>query len=136
VDVSEARSFLAQHHRTVMATRRRDGRVQMSPVVSAIDDAGRVMVSSRQAAAKTKNLRRDPWTSLCVLNDGFFGEWARVDGEVTVVDLPDAMELLVDYYRRLSGDHPDWDDYRAAMEREGRVMLLVTITDAGPSTGG
>jgi PPOX class probable F420-dependent enzyme len=136
MDIAEAQEFLTQNHRAVMATRRSDGRVQMSPVAVAVDDDGRVMVSSRQTAMKTKNLRRDPWTSLCVMNDNFFGTWARVDGRAEVVELPAAMDLLVDYYRRVGGEHPDWDEYRAAMEQEDRVLLRVTIDDAGPSRAG
>ncbi len=85
---------------------------------------------------KVKNLRRDPCASLCVINDGFFGEWCQVEGPAEIVSLPEAMDLLVDYYRRLSGEHPDWDDYRAAMERERRVIVRVTIERAGPTVSG
>jgi PPOX class probable F420-dependent enzyme len=85
---------------------------------------------------KTRNIRRDPRVSLCVLNEGFYGEWVVLDGAAEVVSLPEAMEPLVDYYRRLSGEHPDWDDYRAAMVREQRVILKVTIERAGPDVSG
>src|SRR6185295_15466478 len=123
VELARARDFLAANHRAVLATRRRDGSPQLSPVTVAADDAGRALVSSRETAMKVKNLRRDPAVSLCVLNDGFFGEWIQIDGRAEIVPLPEAMELLVEYYRRVSGEHPDWDDYRAAMERDLRVII-------------
>src|ERR1700738_3771119 len=123
MDPDLAWEFLGKHHRAVLATSRADGRPQLSPVTCALDSDGRVVISTRETALKTKNLRRDPRASLCVLTDGFFGEWIQVDGRAEVVSLPEAMELLVDYYRTTAGEHPDWDDYRAAMERERRVMV-------------
>jgi PPOX class probable F420-dependent enzyme len=93
-------------------------------------------VSTREAAMKVANLRRDPRVSLCVLNDGFFGDWIQVDGTATIVSLPEAMELLVEYYRSLSGEHPDWDEYRAAMERDRRVLVRIDIERAGPDRSG
>ncbi|MDQ1624649.1 MAG: hypothetical protein QOJ49_147 [Actinomycetota bacterium] len=132
----EARAFLRDNHRAVMATFRSDGRPQLSPVTTAVDDQGRVMISTRQTAMKTKNLRRDPRISLCLLNDGFFGDWAQVEGNAEIVELPEAMDLLVDYYRRVAGEHPDWDDYRAAMERDKRVVVRFAIERAGPTVAG
>jgi PPOX class probable F420-dependent enzyme len=136
VDVTEARAFLADHHHAVLATFRRDGRPQLSPVTVAVDGDGRVLVSTRETAVKAKNARRDPRVSLCVLSDTFFGAWAQVDGTAEIVSLPDAMDLLVEYYRRAAGEHPDWDEYRSAMERERRVAMRITIERAGPSVSG
>jgi PPOX class probable F420-dependent enzyme len=136
VDPQRAREFLRDHHRAVLATTRADGRPQLSPVTAAVDAQGQVLISTRETAIKTKNLTRDPRASLCVLNDGFFGEWISVEGTAEIVHLPDAMELLTDYYRRVAGEHPDWDDYRDAMRREGRVILRISITRAGPDTSG
>jgi PPOX class probable F420-dependent enzyme len=136
MDRDAARGFLAANHRAVLATRRAGGDPQLSPVAVGVDDQGRAVVSSRETAVKTKNLRRDPRASLLVMNDGFYGDWVQVDGTVEVVSLPEAMEPLVDYYRQLSGEHPDWDDYRAAMERERRVILRMTIERAGPDVSG
>src|SRR5215469_11986972 len=99
----DARAFIAAHHRAVLGTRRDDGRPQLSPVLCAVDEAGRVIISTRETAVKTRNLRRNPYASLCVLNDGFFGEWIQVEGPAEVVSLPAAMEGLVDYYRRTAG---------------------------------
>jgi PPOX class probable F420-dependent enzyme len=120
----------------VLATRRKDGSPQLSPITVGVDADDYVVISSRETAMKVKNLRRDPQASLCVLNDGFFGEWVQVEGAAEIVSLPDAMEGLVDYYRQISGEHPDWDDYRAAMERERRVLVRITIERAGPNQSG
>jgi PPOX class probable F420-dependent enzyme len=108
----------------------------MSPVLAAVDDEGRVLVSTRATAYKVAHLRRDPRVALCSLSDGFFGEWAQVEGTAEIVELPDAMELLVDYYRRVSGEHDDWTAYREAMRAEQRVVLRFVITRAGPTVSG
>ncbi len=105
-------------------------------MLCAVDEKGRALISTRETAVKTRNLRRDPRASLCVLNDGFFGEWVQVEGEAEIISLPDAMDLLVDYYRRIAGEHSDWDDYRAAMEGERRVVVRVSLTRAGPDVSG
>jgi PPOX class probable F420-dependent enzyme len=136
VDPERAREFLRVHHRAVLATVRADGRPQLTPVTAAVDDDGRVLISTRETAVKAKNLAREPHASLCVLNDGFFGEWIQAEGPAEIVRLPDAMELLTDYYRRVAGEHPDWAAYRDAMQRERRVIVRITITRAGPDTSG
>jgi PPOX class probable F420-dependent enzyme len=136
VTPDEARAFLQDHHRAVLATFRSDGRPQLSPVFAVVDEDGRVVVSTRETAMKTKNLRRDPRISLCVISDRFFGGWAQVEGQAEIVPLPEAMDLLIDYYRRANGEHPDWDDYRAAMERERRVVVRFAIDRAGPNVEG
>lgn len=136
MDLAKARAFVKDNPRAVFSTRRKDGSPQMSPVLAAVDDEGRLVISSRETAYKTKNVRRDPSVSLCFVNERFFGEWIQVDGTADIVSLPDAMELLIDYYRRLSGEHPDWDDYRAAMEKEQRLVIRVTIDHAGPDRAG
>src|SRR6267154_4830995 len=100
MNADDARAFIAAHHRAVLATQRHDGRPQLSPVLCAVDDAGRVIISTRETAVKTRNIRRNPYASLCVLSDGFFGEWVQVEGAAEVVSLPDAMERLGDYDRR------------------------------------
>ena len=136
MDTGRAANFLRAHHRAVLATSRSDGRPQLSPVTCTVDDENRVLVSTRETALKTRNLRRRPQASLCVFTDNFFGEWVQVEGDVEIIPLPDAMDLLVEYYRRISGEHPDWDDYRAAMVRDQRVIVRVTITRAGPDASG
>jgi len=136
MDTGRAAEFLRAHHRAVLATSRSDGMPQLSPVTCAVDDEGRVLISTRETAIKTKNLRHRPRASVCVFTDTFFGEWVQVEGNAEVISLPDAMDLLVEYYRRVSGEHPDWDDYRAAMIRDRRVIVRITITRAGPDVSG
>lgn len=136
MDAETAREFIRQNHHAVLATYRADGSPQMSPVAADVDPDGMIVVSTRETAIKTKNLRRDPRASLCVMTDGFYGQWVLVDGRATIVSLPQAMEGLVEYYRRVAGEHPDWDDYRAAMERERRVLLRISLDRVGPNTSG
>lgn len=136
MDLDEARQFLRVNHRAVLATNRSDGRPQLSPVAVTVDRDGRAIVSTRETALKTRNVARDPHVSLCSFTDGFFGGWIQIDGVADVQILPEAMEPLVDYYRSVAGEHPDWDDYRAAMQRERRVLLRITITRAGPDRSG
>jgi PPOX class probable F420-dependent enzyme len=137
VDLDEAREFLRANHHAILATRRRDGSPQLSPVLVTIDDDGHAVISSRERAMKVRNLRRDPRLSICVIPDSFFGErFVQVDGEAQIVSQPDAMDGLVAYYRSIAGEHDDWDDYRQAMEREQRVLIRVAITRAGPDASG
>ena len=136
MDLGQAADFLRTHHRAVLATSRADGRPQLSPVLCVADDDGRILISTREPALKVRNLRRDPHASLCVFTDGFFGEWVQVEGDAEVISLPAAMDLLVDYYRRVAGEHSDWADYRAAMERDRRVIVRITPTRAGPNVSG
>ena len=136
MNLDAARDFVRNNHRAVLSTRRANGDPQLSPIVCGVDTAGRVAVSTRETALKVKNIRRDPRVSLCVLNDRFFGDWIQVDGTAEVVSLPEAMDLLVEYYRSLAGEHPDWDEYRAAMERERRVLVRVELQRAGPDRSG
>jgi len=135
MDLDQARDFARSHHRAVLATRTARG-IQQSPVLVGVDGEGRLTVSSREAAYKTRNLRADPWAQLCVLPDGFFGDWVYVEGEAEVVSLPEAMEPLVEYYRGISGEADDWDEYRAGMERERRVIIRVVPRRAGPDRQG
>jgi PPOX class probable F420-dependent enzyme len=136
MDVEEARDFIRQNGRAVLATTRSDGGVQMSPVDAVIDEEGYAVLSSRETAIKVKNLRRRPHATLCVFTDAFYGPWGYVEGDVEIVSLPEAMEGLVDYYRRAAGEHPDWDDYRVAMERDQRLLIRIPIERAGPTVSG
>ena len=123
----ETRDFLRTHHRSVLITRRRDGRLQSSPVVHGVDDDGRVVISVTQDRAKARNLRRDPRATLCAVTDEFFGPWVQVDGEAQIVDLPDAMDGLKALYRQVQGEHPDWADYEAAMVRDRRCLIRIPV---------
>ncbi|MGH8972911.1 MAG: PPOX class F420-dependent oxidoreductase [Acidimicrobiia bacterium] len=136
MDANEAREFISKNHRAVLATYRADGSPQMSPVAADVDPEGMVVVSSRETAMKVKNLRRDERASVIVLSDSWYGPWVQVDGRAAIVSLPEAMEGLVEYYRRVAGEHDDWDEYRAAMEKERRVLIRISIDRAGPDKSG
>jgi PPOX class probable F420-dependent enzyme len=136
VTPDDAREFVADHHRAVLVTHRMGGRLQTSPVTAGVDAAGKIVISTRETAYKTRNLRRDPRATLCVFTDAFFGSWIRIEGTADIVSLPEAMDGLVDYYRRISGEHPDWDDYRRAMVDDRRVLVRIAIQNVGPTHEG
>ena len=137
MDIAEALKFLALHHRGVLATHRRGGGIQLSPVSPAVDAEGRVIITSRETAYKIKNLRRDPRASVCVFTDAFHGSgWVQIDGRAEILSLPEAMEPLVDWHRRVKGEHRDWNEYRRTMETQRRVLLRIYIEHAGPDRKG
>jgi PPOX class probable F420-dependent enzyme len=136
MEIHEAISFVRSNSHAVLSTLRRDGTPQLSPVTVGVDADDRVTISSRQTAIKTKNLIRDPRAWLAVFADQFYGPWVQLSGPVEIVSLPAALPLLEDYYRALSGEHPDWDDYRAAMVRDQRCLIRITPTTVGPNISG
>jgi len=126
------REFVRANPRGIIITRKRSGDPQTSLIVAGVDDAGRVVVSARVRSWKVRHLRRDPRVTLTMFTDRFFGEWIQIDGTAEVLSLPEAMEPLVDYYRSMRGEHPDWDEYRAAMTAEQRVLIRIAVEHAGP----
>ena len=137
VDLDGLLEFVRPRHHMVLVTQRASGGVQTSPVTAGVDDDGRIVISSYPDRAKVANVRHSAAVSVLVLSDDFGGAWVQVDGTCEVIDLPDAVEPLVDYYRAISGEHPDWDEYRAAMVAQGKCLLRVTPTRWGPvATGG
>ena len=136
MDIPQAVDFLRAHHRAVLATTRSDGSPQLSPVTVGVDADGLLTISTRETAVKTRNLRRNPRAYLCAFTDRFFGDWVQVSGTVDIVSLPEAMDGLVEYYRSISGEHPDWDEYRQAMTDQRRVLVRITPTAAGPNISG
>ena len=137
VSLDELLEFVRLRHHMVLVTMRASGGVQTSPVTGGVDDAGRLVISSYPERSKVANARRTPAVSVLVLSDDFGGAWVQVDGTCEVILLPGAVEPLVDYYRSISGEHPDWDEYRAAMVAQGKCLLRVTPDRWGPiATGG
>lgn len=137
VDRERLTEFLAPRHRAILITTRADGRPQSSPVACGVDPAGRIVISTYPERAKVVNIRRDSRVSVCVLSDDWNGPWVQVDGVAEVLDLPEALEPLVEYFRCISGEHPDWDEYRRAMLAQGKSLVRVTVEDWGPlATGG
>ncbi len=137
VDRDALLAFVRPRHRHVLVTTRADGRRQMSPVTAGVDAEGRVVVATYPQRAKTRNARARPQVSLLVLSDDWDGPWVQLEGTAEVLDVPEAVEPLVDYFRAVAGEHGDWDDYRAAMVRQGKSLLRVTVEAWGPvATGG
>jgi PPOX class probable F420-dependent enzyme len=137
VDRAGLLDFVAGRHHGVLITTRRDGRPQSSPVTCGVDAEGRIVVSTYPQRAKAGNARRDPRVSICVLSDEFTGAYVHVDGTAEVIDLPDAVEPLVEYYRAIAGEHPDWDEYRRAMVEQGKCLIRITPQRWSPvATGG
>ncbi|MEE6271865.1 PPOX class F420-dependent oxidoreductase [Georgenia wangjunii] len=137
VDRAAMEEFVRPRHRAVLLTHRRDGGVQMSPTACGMDAQGRLVVSTYPDRAKAVNLRRDPRASACILSEDWNGPWIQLDGTAEVLDMPDALEPLVDYFRVISGEHPDWDEYREAMRAQDKSLVRVTVTRWGPvATGG
>jgi PPOX class probable F420-dependent enzyme len=137
VDRDGLLEFLRPRHRALIITSRADGSPQASPVTCGVDEQGRVVISTYPERAKARNARRSPRVSLCVLSDEWNGPWVQADGTAEVLDLPEALEPLVDYFRSISGEHPDWDEYRQAMQRQGKSLMRISIERWGPiATGG
>jgi PPOX class probable F420-dependent enzyme len=137
VDLNALLEFVRPRHRMILVTRRRDGSPQLSPVTGGVDGAGRIVISTYPERAKVANLRREPAASVMVLSDEWNGPWVQVDGTAEVLDLPEALEPLVEYFRVISGEHPDWDEYRQAMRDQGKSLVRVSPTRWGPvATGG
>jgi PPOX class probable F420-dependent enzyme len=127
VTPDEKRAFVRQNHRAVLVTRRADGRLQTSPIVCGVHADGRIAISVTEDRAKTKNLRRDPRATLCVMSDGFMGPWTQIDGTAEIVAMPEALDGLKELYRAVAGEHSDWADFAAAMQRDRRVLLLIDV---------
>lgn len=137
VDLPALLDFVRTRHHLLLATARRDGRPQISPVSGGVDDQGRIVISTYPGRAKTVNAERDPRVSVLVLSDDWNDAWVQVDGDAEVLHMPEAEDALVDYYRCIAGEHPDWDEYRAAMRVQGKSLIRVTPTRWGPvATGG
>jgi PPOX class probable F420-dependent enzyme len=137
VDLDGLLEFVRPRHHVVLTTIRADGTPQLSPVTAGVDAEGRIVISTYPQRAKVTNARRHPAVSVLVLSDEWNGAWVQVDGTAEVLDLPEALEPLVDYFRSISGEHPDWDEYRAAMQKQGKSLIRITPTRWGPiATGG
>lgn len=137
VDAAALAEFIRPRHHAILVTTKADGGPQLSPVACGLDTSGRIVISTYPQRAKARNARRSPGVSVCVLSDDWDGAWVQVDGTAEVLDLPDAVEPLVEYFRVISGEHPNWDEYREAMGRQGKCLIRVTIDGWGPiATGG
>ncbi|MFG3364299.1 PPOX class F420-dependent oxidoreductase [Streptomyces sp. NPDC048156] len=137
VSLDELLDFVRPRHRALLLTARADGTPQASPLTCGVDDSGRIVVSTYPERAKTRNAKRNPRVSVVVLSDDWNGPWVQIDGTAEVIDSPDSVEPLVEYFRNISGEHPDWDEYRAAMVKQGKSVIRITPERWGPvATGG
>jgi PPOX class probable F420-dependent enzyme len=137
VDRDELLDFVRPRHHMILMTTRSDGGVQASPVTGGVDDEGRIVISTYPERAKSTNVARHGRASVVVLSEQFDGAWVQVDGDAELITLPDALEPLVDYFRAISGEHPDWDEYRQAMSDQGKALVRITPTRWSPvATGG
>jgi PPOX class probable F420-dependent enzyme len=137
VDLDTLLEFVRPRHHMVLTTFRADGTLQSSPVTGGVDEQGRLVIASYPKRAKSVNIRRSGRASVVVLSDEFNGAYVQIDGPAEVIDLPDAVEPLVDYFRAVAGEHPDWNEYREAMVSQGKCLIRVTPATWGPvATGG
>ncbi|PHV66554.1 PPOX class F420-dependent oxidoreductase [Williamsia muralis] len=129
--------FVRPRHHMLLSTVRADGSPQLSPVTGGVDEEGRIVISTYPGRAKTANARRNSSVSVCVVSDEWNGAWVQIDGTAEVLDMPEAEDALVDYFRSISGEHPDWDDYRKAMRVQGKSLIRITPSRWSPiATGG
>ncbi len=131
VELAELLDFVRPRHRMLLATTRRDGRPQISPVTGGVDFQGRIVISTYPARAKTRNAESDPRVSVLVLSDDWNGPWVQIDGDAKVLHMPEAADGLVDYFRCISGEHPDWEEYRAAMRIQNKSLIRITPESLG-----
>ena len=137
VSQSDLIEFVRPRHRMIVITQRADGSPQASPVTGGVDNSGRIVISTYPERAKAKNARKRPDVSVVVLSDDFNDPWVQVDGTCEVLDVPDALDAFVEYFRNISGEHPDWAEYRQAMLDQGKCLMRITPTRWGPvATGG
>ncbi|MDX2971798.1 PPOX class F420-dependent oxidoreductase [Kribbella solani] len=137
VQIDELLEFVRPRHHMLLLTTRADGTAQASPVSGGVDAEGRIVISSYPERAKSKNVKRTGQAGVVVLSDEWNGAWVQVDGRGEVIELPDAVEPLVDYFRSISGEHPNWDEYREAMVQQGKCLIRITPERWSPiATGG
>ena len=137
MDFATAKEFVAKNHHGVLATHRRNGGIQMSPITPGLDEAGRVVISSRETAYKVNNLRRDARAAVCVFAPSFHGEgWVQASGRAEIISLPEAMDALIYLSRQAYGERNNWEEFRRRMERERRVIIRITIESVGPQRRG
>ena len=137
MDIDRTKQFLTRHHWGILATRRKNGDLQMSPVTVGLDSEGRAVISSRETAYKVKNLRRDPRAALCAITPSFHGEgWVQINGEAKILSLPQALDTLVDLHRQVYGEHKSWTEFHERMIREKRVIIQISIESVGPKVRG
>lgn len=137
MEMDPAKEFLKKNHWGVLATRRKDGQLQMSPITVGVDSQGHAIISSRETAYKVNNLRRDPRAAVCAFTESFHGGgWVQVNGSAKIISLPQALDTLVYLQRQVYGEHKSWPEFHERMVREKRVIISITIENVGPKVRG
>ena len=137
IEIDKAKEFLTKHHWGILATRRKNGNLQMSPVTVGLDEQGRAIISSRETAYKVNNLRRDPRAALCAITSSFHGEgWVQINGKAEVISLPQTLDTLDYLQRQAYGEHKNWPEFHERMARERRVIIRINIENVGPKVRG
>ncbi|WP_186627759.1 PPOX class F420-dependent oxidoreductase [Rhodococcus sp. BP22] len=136
VDRSEILDFVAPRHHLTLITGKRDGGVQVSPVTAGLDSEGRIVIATYPERAKVHNIRRNPSVTALIHSDEWNDAYVQIDGTAEIIDLPDSVEPLVEYFRSVAGEHSDWDEYREAMRKQGKSLIRITIESWGPIAEG
>ena len=137
IEMDQAKQFLTKHHWGILATRRKNGQIQMSPVTVGLDSQGHAVISSRETAYKVNNLRRDSRAALCAITTSFHGEgWVQINGSAKIISLPDALDTLMNLHRQAYGEHKSWREFQERMVREKRVIIRIDIESVGPKVRG
>jgi PPOX class probable F420-dependent enzyme len=137
MEVNEAREFLKDKHHGVLVTRKKDGSLQMTLVSPVISSDGRVIITARERTYKVKNIKRNPQISLLVYGEKFHGSnYIQIDGRAEVIPHPQAMDIVLDWHRRIRGEPKSWDEIRQKTLAEGRIAIRVTIEKVGPQNRG
>lgn len=135
MEIADAQKFLQENHRACIAVRQEDGWPQMTFVTPAIDSQGRIIVTSRRSTYKVKHLRRDPRVSMLIFGEQFSGsKFVQIHGTAEILEQPAAMDVLIDWYKRVRGEHKNWEEYKQRMADEKRVIIRVAIEKVGPQT--
>ncbi len=135
MEISEAREFLKNHHRGCLVTRKKNGSLQMTLVSPGLDVGGGAIITARDRTYKIKNIKRNPQISLLVFGDEFHGSnYIQIDGKAEIVPHPEAMDIVLNWYRQIHGEPKSWQEVREKILAEGRVAIRVTIEKVGPQT--
>ena len=135
MEISDARKFMRENHRACIAVRQKDGWPQMTFVTPGIDTQGRAIITSRGTTYKIKHIRRDPRVSMLIFGEQYSGsKFVQIRGTAEIIELPEAMDTLIFWYKQVRGEHKNWDDYRKQMHDEKRVIIRVNIEKAGPQS--
>ena len=133
MEISYAKGFLKNNHHGCLVTRKKDGSLQMTLVSPVLGADGNVIITARDTTYKVKNIKRNPQVSLLVYGDTFHGSnYIQIDGKAEVIPHPAAMDIVLDWHRKIRGEPASWDEIRQKTLAEGRIVIRVNIEKVGP----